>query len=471
MGVVESSRAIPSDQVSSVINPHIFREYDIRGIADRDLTDDLIVKIGRAFGTFLQREGAGRTLAVGRDNRLSSLRIQRALMEGLLSAGCDVLDVGEVATPIVYFSIWRYQRAGGIVVTGSHNPPQFNGLKMALGLSTIFGPAIQQIRRIVESDDFTTGRGSYEAVDPVPTYLAYVAERIHLARPMKVAVDSGNGMTGPLAPRLLRDLGCEVVELYTNLDGTFPNHIADPTVVSSMQDLAAAVRREGCAVGLGFDGDGDRIGAVDEQGNIVWGDKLLILFSRDLLQRRPGAKVIFDVKSSQAVVEDVQAHGGQPIMWRVGHSHIKNAMKTERALIGAEMSGHMYFAEDYLGFDDAVYAGVKLVELLSKHGAPLSALVETIPPYVATPEIRVACPDEVKFKVVEEVREHFRARYPIIDLDGVRVLFPEGWALLRASNTEPVLVLRYEARTEAGMKEIEERLQAKLREVLATVQH
>ena len=449
-----------------MVNPLIFREYDIRGIADTELTDDVAMLIGKAFGSHIQ-QAAGKEVVVGHDNRVSSYRIRSALIEGLLSTGCDVLDVGEVPTPVLYYSIWKYQRAGGVMVTGSHNPPEFNGFKIARGLETIYGPEIQHLREIIETGDFMTGRGRLSEADPVPDYLAYVEERIRPQRRLRVVLDSGNGTTGPVAMRLLKDLGCDVIGLYVEPDGRFPHHIPDPVVPRYMADLMDTVRREKADVGIGLDGDGDRIGAVDERGEIVWGDRLLILFARDLLTRHPGAKVIFDVKSSQAVVEDVQRHGGVPIMWKVGHSLIKHKMREEDALLAAEMSGHTYFRENYLGYDDAIFAAGKLVELLSKHDRPFSALLADIPQYVSSPEIRIDCPDEVKFAVVARARDYFRARYPVIDIDGVRVILDAGWALLRASNTEPRLVLRFEAKTEAEMERIRNMMMDKVREFMA----
>lgn len=449
------------------MNPQIFREYDIRGVADSDLTDEAVENIGRAYATLVQRDGV-RNVAVGHDNRLSSPRLAEALISGLRAAGSNVLFAHQVPTPTLYFTILHYQQDGGVQVTGSHNPPQFNGFKMSRGVLSLYGDQVQELRRIIEAKDFATGNGSLETVDPVREYQQAITSRLKLQRPLKIVVDTGNGTAGPVIVPILREMGAEVVELYTEPDGTFPNHVADPTVPENLADLIATVQSEHADLGLATDGDADRVGAVDDLGNIIWGDRLLILFARDLLTRQPGAKIIFDVKCSQAVVQDVEAHGGKPIMWRVGHSHIKAKMKEEAAPLAAEMSGHMYFAENWFGFDDGIYSACRLAELVSRSKQPFSAMLDNAPHYVNSPEIRVSCPDDVKFGVVDRLLEYYKARHPVIDIDGARVLFDDGWALVRASNTEPKLVLRFEGKSKESIARMEREMREKIAELGGT---
>ena len=444
------------------MNRLIFREYDIRGIAEKDLTDEVVGDIGRASATFWGKKGIQK-VAVGRDNRLSSDRIWRAFSQGVLKSGLDIIDVGVVPTPLLYHAIINFACGGGVMITGSHNPPEFNGFKVCQGYRSIHGQEIQGLADIIEKKEFLTGQGKMEEREAINPYLADVKKRLKLKRKLKIVFDAGNGTTGLVAPRLFKELGCEVVELYTDLDGHFPHHLPDPTIPANMTALTAKLKEVGAEVGLACDGDGDRIGAIDEKGEIIWGDKLLALFSREILSRGP-AKIIFEVKCSQALVEDIKAHGGEPIMWKTGHSLIKEKMKEEKAPLAGEMSGHMFFADNYYGYDDAIFACARLLQLLSGTRERLSALVATIPSYVNTPEIRVACSDEEKFKIVEEVKKYFKSRYEIIEVDGVRILFGDGWGLVRASNTQPVIVLRFEARTGARLKEIRTLVEKKLRE-------
>jgi phosphomannomutase / phosphoglucomutase len=435
------------------MNRSIFREYDIRGVVDADLTDDVVCLIGRGFSTYLSREGK-RRVAVGRDGRLSSLRFRDSLVRGMEMGGLEVIDVGVCPTPVFYFSLHRLEREGGIMITGSHNPPEFNGFKVCVGTDTLYGPGIQELRRIIEANDFSAGRGSVSHRSVTAEYQDYLLKNIRLQKKLRVVVDSGNGTAGVVVPEILRRLGCEVVELYSEVDGRFPHHHPDPTVPEYMEDLIAEVKRTGADVGFGYDGDADRIGAVDHLGNIIWGDQLMILFSREILSRHPGATIVSEVKCSQNLYDDIAKHGGRGIMWRAGHSLLRSKIKEEKALLGGEMSGHMFFADRYFGYDDAIYASCRLLEILSRTEKSIPELLSDVPKTSITPEIRVDCPDDRKFELVERVRESLRKDYPIVDIDGVRVLFSDGWGLVRASNTQPVLVLRFEAASPERLREI-----------------
>ena len=435
------------------INPQIFREYDIRGVVNKDLTPDIVRKIGQGFGTLMTRSGR-RDLVVGRDGRLSSKDFAEALIEGLISTGCNVVDIGLCPTPVYYFSIFHLDQDGGMMVTGSHNPPEFNGFKVSVGKSTIFGKEIQNLRGLIEKGKFVTGKGDVSEMEIVQPYQDYIRKNIHAGKRMRVVIDAGNGTAGVVAGPLLRDLGCEVEELYCEVDGRFPNHFPDPTIPGNLKDLIERVKKTRADVGMGYDGDGDRIGVVDEQGNIIWGDQLMILFSREILKRKKGSAFVAEVKCSQNLFDDIEKHGGKATMWKTGHSLIKERMKEEKAVLGGEMSGHIFFADRYFGYDDAIYASCRLIELLSGKDQKLSQLLNDVPKTFITPEIRVDCPDEIKFKVVEKVKEMLSKDNPIIDVDGVRVKFEDGWGLVRPSNTQPVLVLRFEALTEKRLQEI-----------------
>jgi len=435
------------------MNPNIFREYDIRGIVDEDLHDNDVVRVGKGVGTYLRKENYSR-IVVGRDCRLSSGRYRDLLIEGLVSTGCQVVDIGVCPTPVFYFAIREEKMEGGVMITASHNPPEYNGFKLCSGYDTLFGEQIRQLRRIIADGDFAEGSGDVAVVDPIPAYRRFVEKNIRISNPLRVGVDAGNGTAGVVAVPILKALGCEVHDIYCEMDGRFPHHEADPTVTENMQDLIALVRANDLLVGIGYDGDGDRIGVVDETGTIVWGDQLMIIYAREILSRKPGSTIISEVKSSQTLYDDIEKHGGRPLMWKTGHSLIKQKMKEVDAALAGEMSGHMFFADRYFGYDDAVYASCRLLEILATTGKTLSELLADVPPVYNTPEIRVPCPDERKFQVVEDVRDYFRQRRPIIDVDGVRVLFDEGWGLVRASNTQPVLVLRFEAYSERALEQI-----------------
>ena len=443
------------------MNPHMFREYDIRGRVDRDLDADTVRGIGRAYGSMIG-DGKERTVAVGMDVRESSPVLAQALVEGIASTGVHVRFLGTVPTPAVYFAVHHDDLDGAVQVTGSHNPTEYNGFKMMQGKDSFFGEKIQELRRRIESGSYRQGQGKVEEREIRDEYLDAMVRGLRSRRKLKVVLDAGNGCAGDLAPRLMERLGCEVECLYCEPDGSFPNHIPGPTLPETLETLRARVRETGADVGLAYDGDADRLGALDETGRIVWGDQLLALFSREVLRRRPGASILFEVKCSQALIDDIQAHGGRPIMTRTGHSLIKAAMKHNGSPLAGEMSGHLFFADDWYGFDDAIYASGRLVQMLAAQHRPFSALVDDLPRYHATPEIRIACPDEKKFAVVEQVREHFRPTHDVVDVDGARVLFPEGWGLVRASNTQPVLVLRAEGAT----PEARDAIAAELREVL-----
>lgn len=453
------------------MNPEIFREYDVRGVAGRDFDAVFAEQLGRAYGTLVVERG-GRVVCLGRDCRLSSALYARALASGLQDTGCRVLDLGICPTPLVYFAIFHWGLDGGIQVTGSHNPPEYNGFKICLGTQALYGEEIQAIRRRIEAAAFRQGRGTIEARPVVPAYLAHVAANVGvLARPLRVVVDAGNGTAGPIAPALYRRLGAEVEELFTDMDGRFPNHHPDPTVEENISALIAAVRASGADLGLAFDGDADRLGVVDQHGRIVWGDELLVLYARDVLARHPGATVVSEVKCSQRLYDDIAARGGKAIMWKAGHSLLKAKMRETGALLGGEMSGHIFFGERWYGFDDGIYAGARLLELVARAGRPVAELLADLPPVCSTPEIRVDCPDRVKFAVAERVRERLRAAgHELIEVDGVRVRFPHGWGLLRASNTQPVLVLRFEADTAARVAEYRALLERLVEEERAQIQ-
>lgn len=429
-----------------MLTPTIFREYDIRGIAEAELTDDGIRLLGQAIGTLLQRR-VGPRVNVGRDCRLSSTRLRQALVEGLKASGCAVSNLGVVPTPVLYYSVFRLHSDGAVMITGSHNPPEYNGFKTVMGPSTIHGEDIQLLRRMIEAGDLATGEGSEVQVDMVTPYVEEIGTQFHFERRVKVVFDAGNGTAGPVMSQLLDKLNVDSTQLYFDMDGSFPNHHPDPTMPENLGKLIQEVRRTGAELGIAFDGDSDRIGAVDERGNLVFGDQLLLIYAREILTRKPGATFIGEVKCSQLIYDDLKKRGANAIMWKTGHSLIKAKMMEERAELAGEMSGHMFFADRYYGFDDALYAACRLVEIVAASGKPLSHQLADLPVTVSTPEIRVDCPDEMKFAVVGRVLERFRKTHRVIDVDGVRMIFEHGWGLVRASNTQPILVLRFEATT------------------------
>lgn len=439
------------------IATHIFREYDIRGIVGSDLTPEITRLVGKAYGSVL-RETLGEAparVAVGQDNRPHSPILAEGLMEGLQSVGVDVVSLGTVPTPLVLWAEARLKTDGAIQITGSHNPSEYNGIKITLQGRSFFGAAIHGLLERIQRGDYTDGSGARTEEDVIPAYIQEVSGGFELARPVRVVVDCGNGAGSLVAQELLEAIGAEVIPLYCESDGTFPNHHPDPTVDEYLVDLIDLVREKKADLGIAFDGDADRVGAVDENGTVVRGDILLLLFGLDILEARgPGQQLVFDVKCSQVLPEVFGAAGGEPVMWRTGHSHIKTKMKELNAPLGGELSGHICFADKYIGADDAPYAACRLVDLLARKEKSLSQLVAALPQYVSTPEIRIEADEQKKWVVVERALEHFRESHEVIDVDGARVLFGDGWGLLRTSNTQPVIVARFEARTAARLAEI-----------------
>ena len=435
------------------MNPEIYREYDIRAVIGEDISEDEYIILGRGFGTYFNQVGE-KTIVLGRDCRLSSPKIRDEVTEGLINSGCNVVDIGICPTPILYFALRHLKADGGIMITASHNPPEYNGFKICSGFDTIYGEEIQKVRRIIEGADFVSGKGKYSSHEITKSYIERITGDININPGIKVGFDAGNGTAGPVGVEILQSLGCEVHDLYCDMDGSFPNHEPDPTVLDNMRDLIQEVREHTLTVGIGVDGDGDRIGVVDSSGNIVFGDMLLLLFARDILHNHPGATIISEVKCSDRMYKDIEAHGGNAIMWKTGHSLIKSKMKESKALLAGEMSGHMFFADRYFGYDDAIYASCRLLEILSKTGKSLIDLLADVPKSHTTPEIRVECPDSKKFELVDRLKNEFSTHYTIIDVDGVRVVFDDGWGLVRASNTQPALVLRFEAQSKERLEEI-----------------
>ncbi len=429
------------------MNPAVFREYDVRGVVDVDLDEEFVFLLGKAIGSYAITHGA-KQMALGRDCRLSSESFQKEVVRGILSTGIDVIDIGLSTTPLLYFAIRHLETDGGVMVTGSHNPPDFNGFKICIGPDTIYGDQIQALRKIIESGSYAAGEGTYKRQGINGEYEDYLFEHVQLKPELKIVLDGGNGTGGIPALLLLKRYGCQVVNIYCDPDGRFPNHFPDPTVPENLAELIKTVIAEKADIGIAYDGDADRIGVVTDKGEILWGDELLLLFARFILREHPGAAIIGEVKCSRKLYDDITAHGGRAIMWKAGHSLIKGKMKEEKALLAGEMSGHIFFADRYFGFDDAIYASLRVLEILSQTGEKLSELLADVPKTFSTPEIRIDCPDEKKFGIVESIRDHFAKTHAIIDIDGVRVAFNDGWGLLRASNTQPVLVLRFEASTQ-----------------------
>ncbi|MZH46373.1 MAG: phosphomannomutase/phosphoglucomutase [Nitrospinae bacterium] len=435
------------------MNPQIFREYDIRGIVGKDLTPETVQQIGQAIGTYIKRQG-GKSLVVGRDVRSSSVEFRDILAQALNSTGCDVVDIGMVPTPVSYFALHHLEVDGGVMITGSHNPPEFNGFKISLGQHSLYGKKIQELRGLIEADDFETGTGKTDQTNVLEPYMDNICSIINVPRKVKVVVDGGNGCFGITGPQLLKKLGLDPIEIFCEPDGTFPNHHPDPTVEENLAGLIEKVRSENAELGIGFDGDADRIGVVDEKGNILWGDQLLTIFARDILSRNPGATIVGEVKCSQNLYQDIEKHGGVPVMAPAGHSLIKKKMKETNALLAGEMSGHVCFSDNYFGFDDAIFAAGRILQIIAQSSMKVSEMLADLPETAYTPEIRIDCPDDKKFEIVRELTESFRRQYEVVDIDGVRINFGDGWALIRASNTQPVLVLRFEAKTRDRLDEL-----------------
>ena len=462
------------------MNENIFREYDIRGIVGQDLTAETVFVIAHAIGTFFSRNNAKR-IAVGFDARESSPLFRDLLVKALNGSGCDVLDIGRVPTPVLYFAVFTADVDGGVMITGSHNPADHNGFKICLGKSTLFGEQIQAIKNIALSRKFSSGgpvissesidiekvKPKLETVDVLPEYQRQLLRRVTPGeKKLKVVVDAGNGMGGVTALPLYQALGYEIVELFCEPDSNFPNHHPDPTVVENLQDTIKAVKENKADLGIAFDGDGDRIGVVDENGRIIWGDELMVLLSRSVLQEKPNATIIAEVKCSQKLFDDIEARGGKAIMWKAGHSLIKAKMKETNASLAGEMSGHIFFADRFYGFDDATYAGARVLEILSNSDKTLSQLLSDLPETFSTPELRVDCAEEKKFAVVQKIAEEFSKTNEVITIDGARILFENGWGLVRASNTQAILVLRFEADTEESLRAIQEKVESRVNDLI-----
>lgn len=452
-----------------MMNPAIFRQYDIRGIWGKDLTEEMSELIGKAFSSYLLKSlNKDRAkISIGWDARLHSPLIRDSLIRGLNSSGIDVIDIGMCPTPLQYYSLFSLPVDGGIMITGSHNPPEFNGFKLSVGRETLFGDNIQAIRKIIETKDFKSGSGAVETYPIIDDYVEFIKARFQSLSGLKVVIDAGNGTAGLVAPEILNAFDTEVFELYCKPDGRFPNHHPDPVQAENLTDLIAKVKEVKAHVGIGYDGDADRIGVVDEEGGIIWGDRLMIIFSRDILKEHPGAKIIGEVKCSQTLYDDIAVHGGKPIMWKTGHSLIKVKLKEEHAMLAGEMSGHIFFADKYFGYDDAIYASLRLLDIIKRAGTPYStkALLKGAPVMASTPEIRFDCPDEIKFEIVEKAKDIFK-EFPAVTIDGIRMKFDDGWALIRASNTQPALVLRFEAKDEKSLARIKNFVEEGLRKII-----
>ncbi|BCA54194.1 bifunctional Phosphomannomutase/phosphoglucomutase [Nitrospira sp. KM1] len=464
----------------------LFREYDLRGVVGHELTESIAEQVGRAYCTFVRDRGF-KTISVARDGRLSSPGLHKALIKGLLEGGLHVVDIGVCPSPLLYFSLFHLSVDGGIMITGSHNAAEYNGFKICVGKEAIHGESIQDLRRIMESGQFISGSGRLSAHPIIPEYLEYLRKSFsHVnAQRLHIVIDCGNGVAALVAKQALEILGCRVTGLYCDLDGRFPNHHPDPTVLENLQDLMQTVKREKADIGIGYDGDADRIGAIDEHGEVLWGDRLMVVFARDILASRPGSTIISEVKASQCLYDDIAKHGGRPVMWKTGHSLIKSKMKSERAVLAGEMSGHMFFADRYFGYDDAIYASCRLVEILAQASCPLSELVADLPKTAVTPELRDETPDSVKFDLMKRVHDRFsellRTRAAIgrnglilrdlVTIDGVRAIFEDGWGLIRASNTQPALVLRFEATSPDRLAIIRSTVEGELAEAKRSLGH
>jgi phosphomannomutase/phosphoglucomutase len=452
--------------MSSSIPAGIFRQYDVRGIVGRDLTPDVARALGLAYAAYAAQHGKTGAVAVGRDNRPSGDMLRDALVDGLTTGGCDVIDVGVVPTPLLYWALHHEPVIGGIQITGSHNPPEYNGFKLSFGTGSLHGEEIQVLYRLTQSPSKAAPKkGGVRSVEVIDRYIDDIVKKVgKLKRPIRAVYDCGNGAGALVAPQLFKRLGLDGRGLFCESDGTFPNHHPDPTVPENLVDIIAAVQKDGAEIGIAFDGDADRIGVVDGTGHIVWGDRILILYAQDVLARTgKGQAIIFDVKCSQALPDAITKAGGTPIMWKTGHSLIKDKMKEAKAPIAGEMSGHMFFTEGFYGHDDALYGAARLLRIIADSGRTVRELLADVPDFVSTPEIRIDVEEEEKFGIVERAVAHFRGTHDVIDVDGVRVLFGDGWGLIRASNTQPVLVARFEARSEERLAAIRGEMEGWLR--------
>lgn len=450
-----------------MIKSEVFRQYDVRGIVDEQINAETYFLIGKGFGSMLRKQGLSK-IVIGGDARQSTRGFMDAFIKGALETGCDVIDIGITATPILYFAIWKLAQDGGAMVTASHNPSQYNGCKLNLGMNSVFAEKLQDLLKLIQNEDFSFGSGTLSINDSITDeYYDYISDRFDVARPVKVIVDGGNGMGGPYLPEILRRKGCEVIEMYCEPDGNFPNHHPDPTVEKNMTDLSRAVVEAEYELGIGLDGDADRIGVVDEKGKMLYGDQILNIMARDYLAANPKKTIIADVKCSKNLYDDIKAHGGKAIMYKTGHANIKMRMKELDVEFAGEMSGHVFLADRYLGFDDAIYVSCRFVEIVAKTPMPVSQYLADQPKMYNTPELHTKCEDSRKFEVVASVCEELKAEaYDVNDIDGARITFEDGWGLIRASNTTPVLVTRYEATTEAGMQKIRDLIEAKIKKYL-----
>ncbi|WP_455365984.1 phosphomannomutase/phosphoglucomutase [Kaarinaea lacus] len=436
------------------IEPSIFKAYDIRGIVNETLTEDAIYQIGQAFGSEAAERGE-QTIYVARDGRLSGPALIKAFTQGLLDSGRDVVDVGMVPTPVLYFAAYQLGSGSGVMLTGSHNPPNYNGLKMVIGGTTLSGDDIQELRTRIEAKNFTSGSGNYDELDVVPKYLERVASDIKLARTMKVIVDCGNGVPGAVAPKLLRELGCDITEMYCDVDGNFPNHHPDPSKPENLQDLKKALANSDADIGLAFDGDGDRLGVITPQGEVIWADRQLMLYAKDILSRNPGGDIIFDIKCTTKLPKVIKEAGGNPIMWKTGHSFIKAKLKESGALLAGEMSGHIFFKERWYGFDDALYTAARLLEILSKDPRPATEIFGELPDSVNTPELNLNMAEGEHFKLIKKLVDNASFEgAKLTTIDGVRADWEDGFGLVRASNTTPCLVFRFEGDNEQALERI-----------------
>ncbi|MCH7612109.1 MAG: phosphomannomutase/phosphoglucomutase [Candidatus Marinimicrobia bacterium] len=447
-----------------MINKYIFREYDIRGKVAEDFPPDVVESLGKGFGTFVKRAG-GQEIALSGDIRLSTPELIKHFKKGVLSTGVDVINIGILPTPVNYFSMFELDVSGAMQITGSHNPPEFNGFKMSLDRKAVYGDQIQDIRKIIEKRDYETGEGSEVRHDLKETYMQMILDKIHIERPLKVVMDCGNAAGCILAPAIFKKLDIELTELYCNIDGTFPNHHPDPTVKENLTDLINTMKTGQYDIGVAFDGDADRVGVVDETGEIIWADQLMALFLPEVIQTE-GEVILYDVKCSQALEEMIVKYGGKPIMWKTGHSLIKQKMYELGCRLGGEMSGHIFFADDYFGYDDAIYVALRIIQTLSRTNKKLSELRQELPQYYSTPEMRMEAEnDEEKFRIAKEAVEYFTSNYDCSTVDGVRIRFGDGWGLVRASNTQPVIVCRFEANSQERLEEIKNLVLGKLQEI------
>lgn len=444
------------------MNSYIFRKYDIRGVVDEDFPDEFVELLGKGIGTYIRNKG-GRKVTLSGDVRFSSPPLKKVLSKGLLSTGVDIIDIGIVPTPVNYFSMFLLPVDGAIQITGSHNPPNMNGFKLTYQKQAVYGDQIQAIRKIIESGKFTEGKGRTEKMQILEDYKKMILSKIKLHRPIKIVMDCGNATACMVAPEIFKKLGCEVTELFCTIDGSFPNHHPDPTVPKNLTQLIAEVKKGGYDFGVAFDGDADRIGVVDNRGEIIWADYIMILFLDEIVKH--GETVIFDVKCSQALEEMILKKGGKPLMWKTGHSLVKQKMKEVGVPFAGEMSGHIFFGDDYYGYDDAIYVAARFAQMVSRYSEPLSAKIDRLPHYFSTPEMRLECTDDAsKFEIAKKAEEYFKANYDCIDVDGVRIKFGDGWGLVRPSNTQPVIVTRFEAKTKARLDEIKNMVLNKLKE-------